>query len=198
MKVFGAGLQRTGLSSLTRALTGVGVRTKQFPKELYDDVRHELMQQFDGFTDFPIPLLYQKLDEAYPGSKFIHTVRDEAAWLRSVHWLFTTGALKFNWANHHYADLFHGEFYGVTTFDETIFMEKYRAYNQEVRDYFAERPADLLLIDITAGDGYEQICPFLGLPPPSQPFPHTNQRESRYQVVARRLRRRVRRLRKRR
>jgi len=191
MKIFATGMQRTGLMSLTAALNRIGVRAYQFPKELYDDVGHELISKFDAFVDFPVPLLYRKLDESYPGSKFIHTIRDETAWLRSVEWLFTTGAIKFAWANHHYADLFHGDFYGVTEFDEAVFIERYRRYNEEVMTYFSDRPEDFMVIDLTAGQGYERVCPFLGLAIPEFPFPHTNQSEGLYRSLARKLKDRL-------
>jgi hypothetical protein len=40
-----------------------------------------------------------------------------------------------------------------------------------VRAYFADRPGDLLVMDIAAGDGWGVLCPFLGLPTPDTPFP---------------------------
>ena len=44
-------------------------------------------------------------------------------------------------------------------------------HERRVRAHFAGRPDDLLVMDITAGDGWEQVCPFLGLPVPDAPFP---------------------------
>ncbi|HEX8335676.1 MAG TPA: sulfotransferase [Pyrinomonadaceae bacterium] len=32
----------------------------------------------------------------------------------------------------------------------------------------------LLVMDITAGDGWEVLCPFLGVEIPDRPFPHEN------------------------
>jgi hypothetical protein len=40
-----------------------------------------------------------------------------------------------------------------------------------VREHFADRPGDLLVLDITAGEGWDRLCPFLGLPEPGVPFP---------------------------
>jgi len=34
-----------------------------------------------------------------------------------------------------------------------------------------QRPDDLLVMDIPAGDGWEQLCAFLALPEPDAPFP---------------------------
>lgn len=189
MKVFSTGLQRTGTMSLTRALNRIGFRAKQFPKELYQDIQHPIINEYDAFTDFPIPLLYQALDQAYPGSKFIHTIRDEDKWLKSVRWLFTTGRIKFNVTENNYAQTFHQHFYGTTHFDEAVFLTRYRAYNKEVAAYFADRPEDYLVINLTEGEGYEKICPFLGVPVPDQPFPYSNKSEGSFQVRLRKFRR---------
>jgi len=166
----------------------LGIKTLQFPKELYYDLDHDIIRKFDGFTDNPLPLIYRELDKRHSNSKFIHTIRDEDSWLKSVKWLFTTGAVKFNWQNHKFADEFHTALYGTTQFDETIFLKKYRAYNQQVRDYFANRPNDYLLFNIEAGDGFEKLCPFLGRPiPANTPFPRRNQSEAVLKVRGRKL-----------
>lgn len=46
------------------------------------------LERHYALCDPPIPILYEKLDQAYPGSKFILTVRNEDKWLTSVrnHW----------------------------------------------------------------------------------------------------------------
>ena len=40
--------------------------------------------------------------------------------------------------------------------------------------HFAGRPDDLLVLDVVGGEGWERLCPFLGLAPPDEPFPHFN------------------------
>jgi len=189
MKLFGTGLQRTGTMSLTAALNVLDFRAKQFPKELYPNINHPIINEYDAFTDFPIPLLYKELDKAYPGSKFIHTIRDEQRWLNSVRWLFTTGSIKFNVVENTYAHTFHQAFYGTTQFDVALFLNRYREYNEEVVAHFAERPNNLLIINLAEGDGYEKICPFLGVPIPDEPFPHANKQEGIARIRFRKFRR---------
>ena len=53
-------------------------------------------------------------------------------------------------------------------------LRNYQARNEEVLSYFANRPADLLVLDVVGGDGWDRLCPFLGLEPPARPFPHLN------------------------
>ncbi len=57
------------------------------------------------------------------------------------------------------------------------FIETYYRHHEDVRKYFHNRPDDLLEMDITAGDGWEKLCPFLGLSIPSQPFRESNKRK---------------------
>lgn len=189
MKVFGTGMQRTGTTSLAQALELLGIPTRDCPKDLWGNLEHPVLHEYDGFTDNPIPLLYRELDRLCPGSRFVHTLRDEAGWLKSVEWLFTTGAVKFAWHRHPHFHAFHRALYGTTEFDPARFLDKYRRHNQEVLEYFAHRPADLLVMDLTAGDGFDKLCPFLGRAVPEQPFPHRNQQEASWKV---RLRRRLR------
>lgn len=189
MKIFGTGLQRTGTMSLTAALNDLHISARQFPKELYPDINHPLINEYDAFTDFPIPLLYKELDKAHPGSKFIHTIRDEKSWLNSVQWLFTTGSVKFNTVENIHAQTFHQEFYGTTHFDEQLFLARYRRHNEEVAAYFADRPGDLLIINLAEGNNYEKICAFLGQPVPDKPFPYTNKSEGLARVRFRKIRR---------
>ena len=190
MKVFGTGMQRTGTTSLARGLKLLGIKTRDCPKELYRDIDHETVRAHDAFTDNPIPLLYRELDQRHPGSKFIHTEREESRWLASVEWLFTVGRVKFSWDKHPEFDQFHRDLYGTTEFEPDAFLAKYRAHNREVRDHFAGRPDDLLILDLSTGAGFDVICPFLGLEVPDVEFPHSNQKEGLWTVRAKKLVRR--------
>ena len=188
MKIFCTGWQRTGTTSLARALSSIGIRTLDYPKELFHDVDDKIVERYQAFTDNPIPLVYRELDARYPGAKFLHTERDEEPWLKSIEWLFTIGRIKFEWSNRPIINEMHERLYGTTRFDPERFLERYREHNAEVRAYFAERPEDLLVLDVTAGDGFERICPFLGLEMPDHEFPHTNPAEKGWKVVLRRVR----------
>ena len=160
--------------------------------ELFDDPLHELIEQYTAFVDNPIPLIYQELDELHSGSKFIHTIRDDTAWLRSVKWLFTDGRLKFRWDEDPMVETLHQRLYGTTEFDPSIFLKRYQKHNAEVRRYFEGRPDDIAFLDITRGEGYDVLCRFLGLTVPSIPFPHRNRAEPAWKGCARRFGRRTR------
>jgi hypothetical protein len=44
----------------------------------------------------------------------------------------------------------------------------------EVQKYFNNQPNKLIVLDWEKGDGWIELCEFLGKPVPSLPFPHAN------------------------
>lgn len=171
-KVFGIGAHRTGTRSLVAALGVLGYECAHWEKqqEIMADVRsgnfrHGALETMDGAADFPIPSIYPQLDEAFPGSRFILTVRDPEAWLRSVR--KHIGERKLAAAEK--------LFYGTDSFDPDLFLRRYDEHNRSVLEYFRDRD-DLLVMDVTAGDGWARLAPFLEMPPPRFRFPHAGRR----------------------
>jgi len=192
VKIFGTGWQRTGTTSLGRALAQLGIPTLDFPHRLFDDLDDAVIHEYQAFVDNPIPLLYRDLDRRHPGSRFVHTERDDEAWLTSVEWLFTVGRVKFGWHRNPIFDRIHEALYGVTEFEPSVFLERYRRHNREVREHFADRPGDLLILDVTRGSGFPEICDFLGITSEESAFPHLNRRESILEARIHRVRHRLR------
>jgi len=65
--------------------------------------------------------------------------------------------------------------YGGLTFrDELRLRYAYETHERNVREYFANRPKDLLIMDIVRGDGWDKLCEFLGRGLPKAPFPHVS------------------------
>ena len=177
-KVFGIGFHKTGTSSLAAALRILGYRVighlrvmgyfgAKDPRACRSALRRacRIVARFDAVQDEPWFVLYKELDTRFPGSKFILTTRSPDPWIGSVvrhfgnrssaarRWIYGVGYPKGN---------------------ELTYLSRYRQHNQEVVDYFRERPRDLLLLDITAGEGWEKLCPFLGVTVPAIPFPRVN------------------------
>ncbi len=173
-KIFCIGLSKTGTTSLTKALSILGYRSFHFPWTMlrYQNGRlsvvEEKVRPYDALSDIPVARFYQELDCLFPGSKFILTVRNQDAWLDSCERHFWPGQILKgeNWINQ-----LHRDIYGSIDFDRERFYRAYQAHKREVRDYFAERPQDLLLMDLARGDGWEKLCAFLDKPLPEQPFP---------------------------
>jgi hypothetical protein len=49
-----------------------------------------------------------------------------------------------------------------------------RKHNAEVKHYFRDRGKDLLIVDWEEGDGWKELCNFLGKDIPDEDFPHAN------------------------
>ena len=62
--------------------------------------------------------------------------------------------------------------------NEPIYRRRFRDHNRSVLDHFKDRPRDLCVMDITAGDGWEKLCGFLDVPVPAAAFPHRNRAEA--------------------
>ncbi|HVM33928.1 MAG TPA: sulfotransferase [Actinomycetota bacterium] len=163
-KIFGVGAHRTGSTSLMAALRVFGYRTSHWKDraEIRADLesqrfRLSLMERVDAVSDLPIPTWYRQLAKAFPEAKFILTVRDTESWLRSV---------ERHMANRMFEQE-EKEFYGRSNFDREHFSDRFERHNGEVLQYFAGS-SDLLVMDIVGGDGWEVLCPFLGVSVPGQ------------------------------
>jgi len=173
-KIIGTGFQKTGTSSLRDALRILGYRVgdNNF-QQLWPIVRGDWnrvlrkLDKYDAVEDNPWPLIYREIDKRVPGCKFIHTIREEESWFQSV--------------SRHIGDLrdpmhewIYGRGKGLPKEDKANTIAVYRAHNESVQAYFADRPHDLLVLDIRAGQGWNELCAFLGKSIPDTPFPHAN------------------------
>ena len=181
-RIFGIGLQRTGTTSLDSAFRILGFDSFHWGsgeapiiwQEMNQTGRSKTLEQWYAFSDNPIPLLYKKLDRAYPGSKFILTTLGEENWIQSVErlWSFDHNPNRWMWEKYPFTHRIHTVLYGQKEFDREIFLARYRRHNAEVREYFRNRPGDLLEINPERGDGWLQLCLFLDVPVPKAPYPH--------------------------
>ena len=177
-KVFGIGFHKTGTTSLGLALERMGFRVCHGARPLRSlfgdrrllrmletrqlDLVRRVAEEFDAFRDTPWFMLHQELDRWFPGSKFILTVRDENAWLKSAVEYFGTSESDFrHWI------------YGAASpvGHEDVYRAQFRRHGAAVRTYFSTRPDDLLIVDWERGDGWAELGRFLGRPTPDVPFP---------------------------
>jgi hypothetical protein len=129
------------------------------------------MERSYALTDLPFPLMYDRLDKAYPGSKFILTVRKDEEWIQSVerHWKPEFNSFRDQWDSDPFTHIIHERLYGRTTFDREVFLARYRKHNAEVLEYFKDRPSDLLVMP--TGSGWLPLCTFLGQAVPEVEYP---------------------------
>ncbi len=177
-KVFGIGLSRTGTSSLTHALRILGYRAIHYPLGILIEtpttfaLNRAVAERYDALTDLPAALLYTELDASFPGSKFILTVRDTDTWFASMQRLaFSYRLLRyFPKVRRLVRDIFGTDNYN----DRLALTKRFEAHTADVTRYFADRPTDLLVINLTADTGWGALCSFLGKPAPPVHFPKHN------------------------
>ena len=135
--------------------------------------RSKTLERFYALSDLPIPLLYKKLDRAYPGSKFILTIRPEEDWIKSVErlWDHRYNPHRYLWDIYPFSHHIHTVLYGSQEFNAERFLERYRRHNAEVQEYFEDRTHDLLVMQ---EGSWGPLCAFLGRSLPSTPYPHSN------------------------
>lgn len=198
-KIFVIGHNKTGTSSITTNIMDLGFKignqrkSESFLKSYLSGdfsgiINHA--KSADAFKDVPFSLknTYKHLDSSFPNSKFILTIRDnEYEWYDSV--------IKSRKMENHgkipnsdelkrriygYKNFLYDFFTGVyKTNDNDLFNKKklteyYLTHNQEVIEYFKDRPNDLLVINLKEPNGYEKFCTFLGIEDSNGKFYHLN------------------------
>jgi hypothetical protein len=173
-RIFCLGFQKTGTCSIRAALRQLGISVTGHQDQFIEAIRDRDIAAIDAtvercgaFQDNPWPVLYRVLDERYPGSLFILLVRDEDRWFGSIlnHFgVFGQGLMRLTYGRRNPAG------------NEALYRERYRAHNEEVQAYFRDRPDDFLRMDLSAGDGWPELCRFLGVDLVEGPFPHVNER----------------------
>ncbi len=183
-KVFGVGFHKTGTTSLAAALYMLGYNVCGYFGNRDTDIAttavetaFDLADRYDAAQDTPWPVLYRELDERYPNSRFILTIRPSDQWVASVVKHFKRHRIPS-----------HEWIYGVPTAadNEATYVERYERHNAEVIEYFADRPESLLVMDLGRGDGWDELCPFLDLRVPTEPFPTQNTAQQKSKDLPRR------------
>lgn len=196
MKVFGIGLSRTGTMSLSDALNQIGLHSVHFP---HDPVTRKEVKEFlagrarvpcasvlaeaDAITDTPAAIGFEALDEAYPGSKFILTTREEEQWLESCRSFWRLVIQPQREAEPRspvsiYAGLINESLYGTELFEAERFRRAKAEFEARVLRHFGGPSERLLVLDICSGHGWLELSRFLRKPMPHVRFPHSNRRES--------------------
>lgn len=199
-KIFCIGHNKTGTTSIEAALKDFGYKVgDQAAAELLVDdwaVRDfrpiiQYCQTAEAFQDIPFSLdfTYQAIDQAFPESKFILTVRNNAdEWYQSlvrfhakligVSGTPSADDLKdFPYRGKGWIWRVQQYIFGIdetTVYDEKIYKTQYMNYNAHVLEYFRLRPNDLLVLNLSDPDSMKSLCNFLGVKYEGQKIPHLN------------------------
>ena len=176
-KIFGIGMPKTGSTTLGTCFQKLGYNHRPWSPENVELIREinrgnftktwKIIENFDSFKGNPWLLIYKKIDECYPNSKFILTLRrnSETWWeslLRHVNRVGHTEEQELT--------------FGFTRLDENKdrCISVYEEHNKKIVDYFAERKNKLLIVCWETGSGWEELCSFLEQDIPDIQFPHAN------------------------
>lgn len=193
LQVIGVGLGRTGTLSLKLALEHLGLGPCYHMVEVVGDMQRNvplwiaagrgapdwdaLFEGFSSSTDYPGCMFWRELAARYPQARLILTVRDADQWFESV--TATVFSPEHRARVESNSEMV--EFFAATVFDDlgdrlgdrAKMVEYFNAWNNAV---IAEVPPERLLV-YRAGDGWEPLCEFLGVPTPEAPYPRVNSRE---------------------
>jgi len=175
-KVFGIGLNKTGTSSLKVALRRLGYQHCRRQGQLahaYFEADWPILfaetDQFESFEDWPWPLMYREIFERYGDSaRFILTTRKSPEiWLES---------LKKHARATRSGGIIRKQIYGerYPQGAEAAYLDRYNVHNAEVRQFFADKPTLFREFCWENGDGWAELCDFLGEPARKSAFPHAN------------------------
>lgn len=138
-----------------------------------------LLGRYAACMDHPTCLYYKELMEAFPDAKVILNVRDPERWFVSWQTLFE-GIGFMRWVARFVPRVQRaldivdvlirdGQMKGRIERESNV--AEYLRHNAEV---MATVPKEKLLV-FDVKQGWEPLCAFLGVPVPSQPFPHLNE-----------------------
>jgi hypothetical protein len=155
-KIFGIGLSRTGTTSCYYLMKEFGFTAVHYPSSMQEIDEHFFC------NDTPISARFEELDQLYPNSKFVYTIRSVHKWASSCVMRFSNPKrldvirsmphqLKW-WYDYGDLNLYERDMVGVATVTEEELVVGYRKHDQRVRSYFKDRPSDLLILDITDKD----------------------------------------------
>jgi hypothetical protein len=192
LKIIGSGRGRTGTMSLKLALEQLGFGPCHHMIEVFGHPDRvplwiaaghgkpdwdAIYRGYQATVDYPGAMYWRELAAHYPDAKIIHTVRDPERWFestqatifapRSPSMMIPDGVpLK------EFFDILHGTI-GEGIHDRNFMIEDFKRHTEAVVAAF---PPERLLV-YEAGQGWEPLCAFLGVPVPDRPFPRENTRD---------------------
>ncbi len=167
---------KTGTTSLGKAYEILGFKHMGWNPALHAEWKQDRLEnifntidEYEAFEDGPWRNIdFMLLDSRYPNSKFILLERDNDSWIKSLEY-HCSPKYNVNEVTPQYLDVQWIENRSAQIERELEYKErKYKT----VKEYFRNRPDDLLVMNIS--EGWTPLCNFLGCPQPTCPFPKIN------------------------
>lgn len=201
-KIFCIGANKTGTSSMEYAIMSFGYifgdfrRAEMLDAECYKgdfERLYRFSEAYDAFQDIPFSNgdYYKKLDQRFPNSKFILTIRDSGQeWFSSLTRFHTKNFSKNNllpteedlknssYVYKGFALDFYKWYLGypaIPLYDKEAYIHIYNERNQGIIEYFKDRPDQLLILNVKEDGAYHKLGKFLGFNiRKDKKFPHIN------------------------
>jgi|TARA_Y100000310_G_C20473360_1_gene711179 hypothetical protein len=178
-KVFFIGFAKTGTISLFAAMGSIfgfkcfhgggrdlhRTKDETIVEELKRRGYSEMLKDCDVYIDWEyLSNKFEVVYKHFPDAKYIFNTRNVDDWIESLkrhHSMLSQDSIeKSGW-------------YFV---DEEERREYYDNHTKKVLDFFKDKQGQFLVLNICSGDGYEKLCPFLGLDIPEKSFPYLHKR----------------------
>lgn len=174
-KVVGIGLNKTATKSLAQCLGAVGYDNHSYSLSAFNLYQQQdwpalfaLMDKYSSFEDWPWPLMFRQIEQQYPEAKFILTTRaNPEVWYKSLCKMAVRMGPLTEFEQHIYG-------YSMPQGHRKEHIDFYNNHNQQVRDYFSDKPGKLLEICFDHGVEMKNICDFLDQPVVDFTPPHAN------------------------
>ncbi|WP_286267814.1 sulfotransferase family protein [Thalassotalea atypica] len=161
-KIFIIGLPRTATTSLCVACLELGFKTA------HTAYTNAALSNAQVIADTPIFSEYPKLDHKFPGAKFIYLQRDLELWLPSIKQLLnrmSKNLLRTDGGFNPHLKKSYCEVFSPFTLpninNDEFLIHCYRQHERKIKQYFLDRPQDLLSIDVAKNDSYQKLVNFL-------------------------------------
>lgn len=204
-KVFGVGNNKTGTTSLKKAMEDMGYvvgnqsvaerMMEQWSKRDFKKlIKYCHTAQFFQDLPFSKPYTFVALDQQFPGSKFILTVRDSPEqWYNSLTRFHTK-----KWGKNNQIPtkedlqkasyIYEGAPWDINRWEYTTpendpynkeeLIKRYVGQNESVIEYFRHRPNDLLVLNVSEKSALKKLSDFLGKSCQNEDFPWENRTAS--------------------
>lgn len=201
-KVFGIGNNKTGTTSLEKAMKDLGFKggnqsfaelnlMQSWAKRDFEPII-DYCKTAEFFQDVPFskPFTFIALDQAYPKSKFILTVRDSPEqWYNSLTKFHAKlwgkdGRIPTKEDLQNAPYIYKGWAWNMNRlmsitpendpYNKEILIQSYIAHNNQVKEYFKHRSDNLLILNVSKPNAYKELCDFLNIKTEKADFPWEN------------------------